>query len=599
MTLAWLLLAATTPQPALAIRIGGEGYAPADPKVATIETDAPRPLVWQLRDAAGTVLLAGRTVPLGRDAAAGRRVHRADFSAFTSQRDNLRLVVGDVPSAPFAIGPRRIRPLARDAMAYFYHNRAGVPIEARFVGDRWARPAGHPHERAACFVGTDERGTRWPGCTYTLDVTGGWYDAGDHGKYVVNAGIATWTLLNLAEWARATRRPSPFPDRSLAMPEAGNGTDDLLDEARVEVEFLLRMQVPAGTRLALPVDQPAATGPLRLTPVDASGMAQHKVADARWTALPMRPDRDPEPRLLYPPSTAATLNLAAVGAQAARVWKDIDPAFAARCLAAARTALAAARRNPAIYAADGFTGSGGYGDRDLADERFWAVAELHATTGDPALLAELKASPILKRGEASEPGWASVASLGLVTLALADPHLGASDRDEARARIVAAATRFRSEAPRSGYGIPKADVDYVWGSNSGLLNRAMLLALAADWTGDASYRAPVVATLDYLTGRNPLGRSFVSGHGPDPMRHPHHRFWAQGVDPAYPPAPPGALSGGPNGSGRGDDVAKAMGPCAPMTCWRDDARAYSLNEVAINWNAPLVWVAAWRDATER
>jgi peptidoglycan/xylan/chitin deacetylase (PgdA/CDA1 family) len=43
-----------------------------------------------------------------------------------------------------------------------------------------------------------------------------------------------------------------------------------------------------------------------------------------------------------------------------------------------------------------------------------------------------------------------------------------------------------------------------------------------------------------------------------------------------------------------EDVARALkGKCAPQTCWADDARAFSLNEVAINWNAPLVWVSAW------
>jgi endoglucanase len=43
-----------------------------------------------------------------------------------------------------------------------------------------------------------------------------------------------------------------------------------------------------------------------------------------------------------------------------------------------------------------------------------------------------------------------------------------------------------------------------------------------------------------------------------------------------------------------DDVAAKMkGTCAPQKCWADDIRAFSMNEVAINWNAPLVWVSAW------
>src|SRR3546814_9062670 len=71
-------------------------------------------------------------------------------------------------------------------------------------------------------------------------------------------------------------------------------------------------------------------------------LAFHKVADEHWTALPMPPQDDPERRVLFPPSTAATLNLAATAAQCARIWRGIDPAFSARCLDAAKRAFAAA-----------------------------------------------------------------------------------------------------------------------------------------------------------------------------------------------------------------------------------------------------------------
>ena len=54
---------------------------------------------------------------------------------------------------------------------------------------QWARPAGHPKDVAVCGKGT--------GCDYELDVTGGWYDAGDHGKYVVNGGYCLKHNLNV------------------------------------------------------------------------------------------------------------------------------------------------------------------------------------------------------------------------------------------------------------------------------------------------------------------------------------------------------------------------------------------------------------------
>jgi endoglucanase len=125
----------------------------------------------------------------------------------------------------------------------------------------------------------------------------------------------------------------------------------------------------------------------------------------------------------------------------------------------------------------------------------------------------------------------------------------------------------------------------------------MILGLAHDFTGDGEFRDAMIDAMDYILGRNPLDRSYVSGYGERPMRNPHHRFWAPSADAALPPPPPGALSGGPNSTSPADEVAKVLigKGCAPQTCWSDDIRAYALNEVAINWNAPLVWVAAYLD----
>ncbi|WP_305858984.1 glycoside hydrolase family 9 protein, partial [Klebsiella pneumoniae] len=148
------------------------------------------------------------------------------------------------------------------------------------------------------------------------------------------------------------------------IPEAGNGVNDLLDEARYEIEFLLKMQIPDGVKLRVPVGAQTPGQPLTLTEIDAGGMAHHKVHDARWTGIPLAPADDHETRLLYPPSTGATLNLAAVGAQCARIWREIDPAFARQCLAASQRAFRASLRNRDVRAGENFAGGGAYGDND-------------------------------------------------------------------------------------------------------------------------------------------------------------------------------------------------------------------------------------------
>src|SRR3546814_16737114 len=98
-----------------------------------------------------------------------------------------------------------------------------------------------------------------------------------------------------------------------------------------------------------------------------------KVADEHWTALPMPPQDDPERRVLFPPSTAATLNLADTAAQCARIWRGIDPAFSARCLDAANRALPAAEAHPDVYPVADFTGRGGHG-ASTPDATFHLVA---------------------------------------------------------------------------------------------------------------------------------------------------------------------------------------------------------------------------------
>ena len=580
------------PQPA--IRLNQIGFQPGSAKYAVVADASVTALPWSVTDMAGAVILRGQTHLFGQDAASGDHVHQVDLGPLAKPGE-YRLSVNGLDSRPFAVSADAYGPLARASLNYFYQTRAGTPIEARFAGGAtWARPAGHPHEIVTCFTGTDETGTNWPGCgDYRRDVTGGWYDAGDQGKYVVNGGIALWTLQNLWEVEQGLPEAKRFTHAAELVPNQGKN-DPLLVEARWEMDFLLAMQVPDGTHMQLPVGHQPRGAKLVLSDVDTSGMAHHKVADLHWTKLPTPPQSDPEPRFLYPPSTGATLNLAATAAQCARIWRAIDPAYSAKCLVAAERAFQAAVRNPAIYTGN-FTGSGGYGDNGLSDEFYWAAAELLATTHDP-MYADVLHRLRFFTDPVQEPSWGGTASLGTITLALSDGALDPKEQAAQRALIVAAADRFLSEESRSGYRLPYASTDYGWGSNGMLLNRALLLGIAARFTGDARYRDGMVDVMDYLLGRNPLDQSYISGFGARPMKNPHHRFWANMLDPHLPPPPPGVVSGGPN-SRPSDDIARAIGSCAPMRCWKDHIAAYSLNEVAINWNAPLVWVAAHLDDT--
>jgi endoglucanase len=553
------------------VRVNQHAYPTSGAKRASIVDSSTTPLPWQLRDAAGSVVASGNTQVKGDDAMTRDHVHIADFTAYRKAGSGYTLAVGDQVSYPFDIAAKPYDGLRRDALAYFYHNRSGIPIEAKYVGDAYARPAGHvgvaPNKgdtAVPCLPGE---------CDYTLDVSGGWYDAGDHGKYVVNGALAAWQLMDLYERSLYRLDIEGLRDGLLAIPEQDNRVPDVLDEARWEVEFLLKMQVPA--------DKPLA------------GMAHHKIHDLAWTPHPTIPHNDAQPRYLHAPSTAATLNLAAAGAQCARIWKLWDPAFAQRCLTAAETAWQAALANPARFAPreDGVGGGPNY-DTDVTDEFSWAGAELYATTGKREYLG--KVTTKLTPAGFSWKDTGALADLTIVRLPFRFPI----DRVlAARSRVLQVADGHVRDLKSQGYPNPSKPSDglYAWGSTSSTTNAAMIMATAYDLSLKREYSDAVLESMDYLLGRNGLNQSFISGYGERASKNQHHRHWAHEVDPKLPNPPPGALAGGPN-SGLQDPVAQQNLPgCAPAKCYIDELGSWSTNEVAINWNSSLAWIAAFAD----
>ncbi|MFF7438134.1 glycoside hydrolase family 9 protein [Streptomyces sp. NPDC008122] len=562
-----------------AVRVNQVGYLPDGPKRATVVTTATQALSWQLRNASGTLVASGPTVPRGADTPSGQSVQVADFSSYRSPGSGYVLSVDGNSSAPFDIRADLYDTLRSDSMAFFHHQRSGIAIDASLAGPAYARPAGH------LGVAPNQGDTSVPCqatvCDYTQDVRGGWYDAGDHGKYVVNGGISTWLVVNSFERAKRAGRDAALGDSTLRVPERGNGTPDVLDEARWELDFLMRMQVPEGRPYA--------------------GMAFHKVHDAAWTGMPLRPDQDAQPRELHRPSTAATLNLAAAAAQCARVFRPYDSAYADRCLSAARRAWTAARADPALYApASDSTGGGAYDDTRVTDEFYWAAAELYATTGESAYRDAVTSSSWHTSADAFSPygfGWADTAALGRLVLATVPNGLPASDLARIRSSVTAAADGYLSRMAAQGYAVPVPADGYFWGSNGEVANDAIVMAVAGELTGDGRYRAGALETMDYLLGRNALGTSYVTGHGERSSQNQHHRFWAHQLDASLPHPPAGSLAGGPDSALQDPVAQEKLTGCAPAACYVDDIGSYSTNEVAINWNAPLAWLAAY--AAER
>ncbi|GGL18526.1 endoglucanase [Sphaerisporangium melleum] len=553
------------------VRVNQVAYLPKGPKNATVVTESTTALPWKLKNSSGTVVASGTSTPRGVDGSSGQNVHSIDFGSYTKAGTGYTLTADGETSRPFDIGGTAYQTLRTDALKFYYTQRSGTPIRDD-LRPGYGRPAGH------VGVAPNQGDTQVPCqpgvCDYTQDVSGGWYDAGDHGKYVVNGGISVAQLMSEFERTKNAPTASALGDSTLTLPESGNGVPDILDEARWEQEFLLKMQVPDGKPYA--------------------GMAHHKIHDQNWTGLPLLPHLDPQKRELHPVSTAATLNLAATAAQAARVFAPYDAAFAAKNLTAARKAWAAAKANPDRLASpsDG-TGGGTYDDANVSDEFYWAAAELYITTGEKEFKDFVLNSPHHTADIWDERGfsWQLLPQLGRIDLATVPNAL--PGRDQVRRSVVQGADKYLATLTAHPYGVPYNPSTYDWGSNSQVLNNMVVMAAAYDITGTRKYRDGVLQGVDYILGRNALNMSYVTGYGEVNSHNQHSRWYSHQLDASLPNPPKGTLAGGAN-SGIQDPVAQAkLQGCKPQFCYIDDIESWSTNELTINWNSPLSWISAF------
>jgi len=559
------------------VRLNQLGFLPDAPKRATLVTEREEPIPFRVLACSGEVLAEGRSQPWRPrpEGSSGLAVHVLDFSALAAVGSGLRVEVGDQRSHPFRVADDVYARLTGDALRFFYLMRSGCAISERRAPG-YARPAGHvgrPPNRGdtavPAWTGPDAK-RLYPGWrpAGVFDASGGWYDAGDYGKYVVSGSLPAWQLLMTVELLR--RRLGPAGAERAAAP---------LDECRWQLDWMLRMQVPAGRPLA--------------------GMAFHRVHGVEGSPLPGPPHEDPTARVLHRPSTAATLQLAAVAARGARVFASSEPAYAARLLSAARVAFEAAHAHAPLVAPDdeGRFGGGPYADADLDDDAYWAAAELWLTTAESSFLAAVMASPQHDHDVFDPAGFDFDRVAGPARLALALVPSELPDRDRVRDSVLEAAEALIRLQAHQPWGQPYAPAaGWDWGSNGRILNNLVVLATADELAGDRRLRDAVATGMDYLLGRNALGQSYITGYGADHTRQLRTRQFRHALDPALPPPPAGALAGGPNSKHHpGFPSDPRLAGLPPQMCYLDEPTSETTNDVCIRWNAPLVQIATYLD----
>lgn len=527
------------------IRLNSLGFLPQLPKKASIAATCSE---FAVKNAAtGETAFTGKAAGPVHQEDVKQDVWIADFSPVTAKGKFYLDVPGVGRSLEFEIGDAVYDFAFRTAMRAFYLWRCGTEVRGEHNGQVYLHPACHLQDGWQDYIGIENA---------RRDGVGGWHDAGDYGKYVVNAGVTVGNLF--FAWDH-------FQDRlkgvSLGLPETASGYPDFLKELKWETDWLLKMPYP-----------------------DGSGKVSHKLTRTNFAGFIM-PEKDDGKRFFTDWSTAATADFVAMMAMAARHFKPYDAAYAQKCLAAAENSYKFLRSTEEKRFQQGDFRTGGYQTND-SDDRLWAAVEMWETTGNPECLKDfetLAAVPPRSFGRRSGPAptgkvdenwdWGNVRNLGMFTYVLSkregrDPNLVAQIRRD----TLATADALVAKAKQDVYGRPLAGV-YYWGCNGTIARQVLNLQVANKLTPKPEYVEASLDAVAHLFGRNYYNRSYVTGVGHEPPLRPHdRRSGADGIDAPW----PGYVIGGGHSA----------------TGWHDDQEDYRTNEIAINWQAGLVYALA-------
>ncbi|HAG12825.1 MAG TPA: glycosyl hydrolase family 9, cellulase [Ruminococcus sp.] len=509
------------------------GYRTNDKKTAVIRGEN-APAAFQVVNAdTNEVVYNGTASDAVSNTSAGETNRVADFSEVKEAGTYYLKAEGLDDSYKFVIADNPYAKLMDESVRMLYLQRCGCAVEDADFGHKAC------HDSMATIYGTSDK----------IDVSGGWHDAGDYGRYVVPGAKAVADLLYAYD-----ANPSLFSD-SIGIPGcSGNNIPDVLDEARYELEWMLKMQA-------------------------SDGGVYHKVSCATFPGYVM-PEAETKPLIVTPVSSTATADFVASMALAYEFYKDVDASFADTCMNAAKKSWDYLQAHPEFNFKNPIDiSTGDYGDKSDKDERYWAACQMFRATGDASYLNGISAA-------SSGLDWSTVGGYGNIAL------LTMKDLDESKVPFLASAksaleksaSTAAANVNASPYGSPITK--YNWGSNMTIANAGIELALS----GKADEANEI---LNYLLGKNPLGTCFVTGFGTVAPEHPHHR-----PSMAQEKAQPGMLVGGVNSSLE-DSAAKAYCKGLPAAkCWVDNSESYSTNEITIYWNSPLTYLLALTEQKE-
>ena len=523
------------------VHLNSIGYLPHHKKEITVSSEAKTFEIKQTSD--NKTVYQGNTVGPNYQEDVDQDLWIAEFSDFSEIGEYYIQLDNGESSKSFLINNNIYDVPFSTVMNSFYLLRCGTAVNTEHNGDIFHHEACHHDDGYGDYIGS-------PGVI--IDGTGGWHDAGDYGKYVVNAGITMGALLFTWEHLQENIIESSYtiPEEEDEVDEVDNLLPHYLKELKWEMDWLLKMPYP-----------------------DGSGRVSHKLTRTNFSAFIM-PEEDNEKRFFTEWSSAATASFAAVAAKASRIFAPYDSEYATKCLSAAKLSFNFLIENPDEKPfIQGDFNTGGYQTRDY-DDKLWAAAELWETTGEEQYLRYFEKAVSETDFQSDENwDWGNVTNLALFTYALSNREGKASDVIlSIRENIIVTADNISKKSQSDMYGRP-LDL-YYWGCNGTVARQTLNLFVADKLQHNIKYKEAAKNAVDHLFGRNFYNRSFVTGLGHNPPMNPHDR--RSGADNVVAPWP-GYLVGGGHSA----------------TDWVDLEDDYARNEVAINWQAPLVFALAW------
>ena len=543
------------------IRRNQVGMYPQQEKVVVVEGEDPSGKI-RLTTPGGKTVKPKAKIRKAVSPLSQKTRYVADLGPLTDT-GRYRLSMGS-DTCTLVVGNRPFRELAKASLRMFYLVRSGVPIKQ---GGVYSRRTGHPDTRV--LVHNSAASALRPAGT-VISSPYGWYDAGDYNKYVVNSAFSIGLM-----FAAYEQLPDYFAKLKTDIPESANATPDLLDEMMFNLRWLTTMQDPF------------------------DGGVYHKVTTPEFESF-ILPSDCRQPRYVVAKSVTATLDFAAVMADAARLFEPCQkdyPGFSALAAAMAERAYQWAMEHPTAFyrqhqLKDPAVTTGTYGDMNAGDEFFWAASALYRLTGKQTYLDDARQ---YQPKRFTTPSWGNVAALGAFEwLSSNDSDLGQTMLQQLTDYCEDRVKDVETSSFQSPYG--NSPRDFGWGCLAEKCCCQALAMLYADkMTGTEKYRRYALQNADYLLGRNATGYCYVTGFGDRSPQHPHHRISAaDNVEAPF----PGMLVGGPNpGQQDKEKMRHAVYPSnVPDESYIDDTESYASNEIAINWNASLVAFIGWLDA---